>query len=224
MQSSILMCGSIFLALVVAKFGFIIIEQYLSAHLALVNRLSVELITFVSALLLLLFFTLIFAKLAIKTINYHSLNSLLITSGKGTGVQVSKRIRQLLVISQIAVATLLVFINISLFEGAVKSINQPLGFNEKNINYLTLSAVTAQYPEDESITPIMADIKTKLIQLPSVDSISQSPSPFSNFHSGVFTTIANNKHYNLERMFVDLIFRTCFRNIFPYKHHLNSQL
>ena len=55
MQSGLLMFASILLALFIAKLGFILIEQYLSEHLALINHLSVELFTFASAFLLLIF-------------------------------------------------------------------------------------------------------------------------------------------------------------------------
>ena len=175
-ETSLLMFMSIILALVLSKIGFYIMQQYLGAILPRVNELSLNPITFGSALLVTVFFALFFAKLSTRMINYRALNTTLQSSGKGSGLQVSKKTRQVLIASQVALATVLVFANFSLLKDAVKTINAPIGFSTNNISTLILNFSSTEFPTQEEAIPIMTEIMEKLESLPQVESISQARS------------------------------------------------
>jgi predicted permease len=194
-ETSILMFMSILLALVLANVGFYIMQQYLVAILPRVGELTLNPITFGSAILITLVFALFFAKLSIRMINYRALNTTLQSSGKGSGLQVSKKTRQVLIASQVALATVLVFANFSLLKDAVKTINAPIGFATNNISTLHLNFSSTDSPSQEEVKPIMAEIMEKLEALPQVESLSQSGSPLDGFGLTALTNVANNERY-----------------------------
>ncbi len=194
-ETTLLMSMSIVLALVIAQAGFYIMQQYLGAVLPRVNELSLNPMTFGSALLVTIIFALFFAKLSIRMINYRALNTTLQSSGKGSGLQVSKKTRQVLIASQVALATVLVFANFSLLKDAVKTINAPIGFATNNISTLVLNFSSTDFPTQEESIPIMAEVMDKLEALPQVESIAQGRSPLDGFSIRALTSVADNKRY-----------------------------
>ena len=202
-ESGILMLLSVSLALLVASMGFAIFQQYLASLLPRVDELSLNTITFTIACLLVGLFALFFAWISCHIINYRALNSMLQTSGKGTGVQVSKGIRFLLIISQVAIATSLIFINISLFNGAINDINRGSGINTDNIFDLDLS--TSRPPtQKERDGPILGTaVFDQLSLLPQVEAVSNALSPISGFDDWALTNTSNNEHFAPEYKRVD---------------------
>lgn len=195
-ETSLLMLLSIILALVIAKAGFYVMQQYLGAVLPRVNELSLNPITFGCAVLITLVFALFFAKLSTRMINYRALNTTLQSSGKGSGLQVSKKTRQILIASQVALATVLVFANFSLLKDAVKTINAPIGFATSNISTLIFSFSSTDIPSPKEAIPIMAEIMEKLEALPQVQLISQSDGgPLDDFGVQALTNVVNNERY-----------------------------
>jgi ABC-type antimicrobial peptide transport system permease subunit len=194
-ETTLLMSMSIVLALVIAQTGFYIMQQYLGTVLPRVNELALSPITFGSALLVTIIFSVFFAKLSIRMINYRALNTTLQSSGKGSGLQVSKKTRQILIASQVALATVLVFANFSLLKDAIKTINAPVGFATENISTLELNFSSTKVPSQEEAIPIMAEIMRKLETLPQVVSISQGRSPIEGFNLKVLTNVADNERY-----------------------------
>lgn len=194
-ETSLLMFMSIILALVIAKVGFFIMQQYLGAVLPRVNELSLNPITFGSAVLITAVFAWLFAKLSTRMINYRALNTTLQSSGKGSGLQVSKKSRQVLIASQVALATVLVFANFSLLKGAVKTINTPIGFATENISTLMLSFSSTDNPSREEAKSIMTEIMEKIEALPQVESLSQAGSPLDGFGLTALTNVVNNERY-----------------------------
>ncbi|MGL1955792.1 MAG: ABC transporter permease [Colwellia sp.] len=194
-ETSLLMFMSIILALVIAKSGFYIMQQYLGTVLPRVNELALNPITFASAVLVTLVFALFFAKLSTRMINYRALNTTLQSSGKGSGLQVSKKTRQILIASQVALATVLVFANVSLLKGAMKTINTPIGFATENISTLMLDFSSTEYPSPKEAIPMIAEIMAKLEALPQVESLAQGSSPLDGFWIRALTNAANNEKY-----------------------------
>jgi len=194
-ETTLLMFMSIILALVIAKVGFYIMQHYLGAVLPRVNELSLNPITFVCAILFTIVFAWFFAKLSTRLLNYHALNTTLQSSGKGSGLQISKQTRHVLIASQVALATVLVFANISLLKDAVKTINTPIGFATDNISTLLLNYSSTDHPSRKEVMQIMAEITEKLEALPQVESLSQSRSSLDGYYVRALTNVANNESY-----------------------------
>ena len=194
-ETGLLMFMSIIVALVLAQIGFYIMQQYLGAILPRVNELALNAITFGAAVSVTVIFAMFFAKLSTRMINYRVLNTTLQSSGKGSGLQVSKKTRKILIASQVALATVLVFANFSLLKDAVKTINAPIGFSTENISTLILNFSSTNFPTQEEAIPIMSEIMEKLEALPQVESLSQSGSPLDGFNVRALTNLANNERY-----------------------------
>jgi predicted permease len=194
-ETSLLMFMSIIFALVLAKVGFIVMQEHFALILPRVNELSFSPITFGSAVLVTVVFSLFFAKLSTRMINYRALNTTLQSSGKGSGLQVSKKTRQVLIASQVALATVLVFANFSLLKDALKTINAPIGFTTNNISTLVLNFSSTVFPTQEEAMPIMAEVMEKLEALPQVESIAQGGGPLDGFSIRALTNLADNERY-----------------------------
>ncbi|MCJ8273814.1 MAG: ABC transporter permease, partial [Psychrosphaera sp.] len=180
-ESSLLMFYSLGLALVVAWAGFWLLQQYLHALLPRVAEVSLNPFTLSAAVLIGSLIALLLAYFGSASINYKALNTTLQSSGKGTGVQVSKKLRQVLMVCQVAVATVLIFVNISLFKAALDSINAPMGFTAKNVQSLTLASATPTLPPANEALPVIEQIKQTLKALPQVASVSHNRSPLDTF-------------------------------------------
>ncbi|MDP2562740.1 ABC transporter permease [Psychrobium sp. 1_MG-2023] len=202
-ETNLLMMLSVAIALVLSSVGFFVMKAFLAAQLPRVNELAINWFTLSSAVLIALLLALFFARLSTRMINYKALNSTLQSSGKGTGIQVSKSIRKLLIISQVAIVTSLVFINISLFQDAKKSIQQPLGFTTENLATLSLSISSSTMPPREELMPIITELKNKLLELPQVKAISQSSAPLNGFNLNAQTALNTNIHYVAHTKHID---------------------
>lgn len=177
-EASLLMGLSIALALIVSEFGFYVLQQYLTSELPRVNELSINGFTLSMAVVIAFFFAFVFARLTTRMINYRGLNSILQSSGKGTGVQVSKKTRQFLIVSQVAIATVLIFVNISLFKQAFDKITEIRDYQITNMVELSLSLSAREFPPREEVTAVMTELRTELAQLPQVESVSLNSSIF----------------------------------------------
>lgn len=197
-ESGLLMAFSLLVALIVASLGFTILKANLASQLPRINELGVNYVTFLASIILAISFALLFALLSSKMINYRALNSMLQASGKGTGVQVSKRFRQALIVSQVAIATVLVFANITLFKEAVNTISQPTGYSVQNMQQMSLSVSAPEFPPQEEVTATMIELKKKLLELPEVETISQSGSVLNGFGLWALTAVASGENFTPE--------------------------
>ncbi|TDF35093.1 FtsX-like permease family protein [Alteromonadaceae bacterium M269] len=202
-ESTVLMAISILVALIISSAGFYLMQTQFASVLPRVNELTLNLFTFGSAFLFAGLFALTFAYLSTKMINYKALSSMLQSSGKGTGVQVSKRFRQVLIVTQVAIATVLIFANISLFKNAVKIIQEPMGFEVDNMVSVVFSTSTSPAPTAEESAIAMAQLKSELQQLPQVKSVSQATSPLNNFQLNAITDPVTNLSFTPDYKQVD---------------------
>jgi len=196
-ESIVLMFASLALALVITSLGFGLLQYYLAEFLPRVNELSVNTFTLGMALCCLVILALIFAKLSSNVINYRQLNSSLQSSGKGSGVQVSTKVRQILIISQVAVTALLVFANLSLFNQSTSIINTPMKYNVEQVYTLDLSRSSLLKWNSDEVLSLIKEIENALLQLPEVSDVSQSNSPMHS-NTANFTLLGQEKTFSGE--------------------------
>ena len=196
-EASLLLLFSMFIAVIVSALGFYLIENNLSNLFPRIHNLSLNRSSFFVAIISVFLFSFLFAKISSEIINRQSLSSALRSSGKGTGVQISKNIRQFLIAIQVAIATCLVFININLHQLAVSTINEPMGFEIKNIYSLHLTYSGDQRPTSEALISIMDEFETNLSVVPQVDSIARTTAPYHGFGEWVITDATSNTSYTV---------------------------
>ena len=194
-QTNLLMVGVGLVALLVAQFGFSVMQTYLKDELPRISELSLNGVTIMSALVISVMISIVLATIGRRMINYKALAIGLKSSGKGTGIQVSQKLRKVLVVSQITIVTVLVFVNLSLFQSSLSVILQPLGVNNDNIYELSLRPVTTnEIPYPERVAELN-ELKKGLKLEPNIASVSQSSSPFGNFSTWATTIESSDEHF-----------------------------
>jgi predicted permease len=193
-ESSLLMFASLLIALAFASVGFEVLQLNLTQVFPRVEEVALSMFTLSSAFFFAGLFALFFAFLGNKMVNYRAISQHLHGSGKGVDIQVSKKVRYSLIVSQVAIAGVLVFGNLSLFTQALKVINEPVGVNTDN--FVDVSFSTKRRPTQEEIDgPVLGTaIKNSLLALPQVEAVSNSQSPLSGFYDMALTDVATNEH------------------------------
>lgn len=145
-ENSILMALVSIVSLLMAFWGFSLLQQMANGQLPRLAELSLGamelLFTFVTAALL----AAVFSALSISMVKYRQLQASIQSSGKGSGLQVSTQVRNMLVASQIALAGVLLVANISVLKSSTDTVYREMGFNKDNLITLLLAY------EDESQT------------------------------------------------------------------------
>lgn len=200
-QSGLVVFISVLVALVIAVTGFWVLQHYLALQLPRVDELAVNGVTLGFALLIALVLGLVFARLSTNMINYRALNTTLQSSGKGTGIQVSQKVRRWLIISQVAIVTLLVFVNMGLLKDSLKVINHPLGFEIENT--VNLKIDTGGGLSEDEIKPLMFELKNKLLNLHQVEDVAHGVAPFGYYGNNAQTIEATQEHLVVDTRIID---------------------
>jgi len=182
-ETSLLMFSSIVVALIIAMLGFEILQHNVAQHIARVSELSLDYVTLFSAIISGIILSLFFTFTSIHMVNYHQINKNLQSGGKNIGVQVSQKLRTFLIVSQLAVASALIFVSMLLFSNASDAIHQDLGFELDNINSLHVISNSKEIPSIEHGNATMALIKEQLSLHPKIALVSRSLSPLNFSHS-----------------------------------------
>jgi putative ABC transport system permease protein len=159
---------SLFIAL-----GLIQLLQIYTGHLLpRLNELYLTGSSFLFAAVSVLFLAFIFAIIVSRQINYATLNSLMQSSGKGTGIQISSRVRKLLIMMQVMLTTILVSASLHILQQSIRNINQPVGFITRDLYQVILDRGTqADRPVAEQKNNLQA-IHEKLLAHPQIENAS----------------------------------------------------
>ncbi|MFT5725379.1 MAG: putative permease [Bacteroidia bacterium] len=202
-ESGLLMFISGLLALMISSVGSMLIKVHLNQIFPRSTEFSFNVFTPIAAICIAIGFSFFFSWLSIKMINYNSLSKMLQSSGKGTGVQVSKRIRNVLIISQVAITFTLIFINVGLFRDSVLLINKPTGIETKGI--YDVGFAVARLPTLEEISgPSLGDsIRNNLSQLPQIELVSSAKSPLDGFAKIILMSTQGGTPYTTDSKRID---------------------
>ncbi len=192
-ETGLLMLVAIVLAQFVIFVGFSALQYYLGDFLPRIDELELNSFSFTISIFLLVSLTVVFSLLCLKMINYHALNTTLQSSGKGSGIQVSKRVRNILISGQIATATALVFINVVLYKDASGLVNQSLGYQTDNITSVVLALPSVERGlQVQKIT----ELKGELLAHPKIKNVSQAMRP-TGFGTLALTASITEQRYTV---------------------------
>lgn len=186
-ETLVLTAVSTLVALAFTQFNFSMLQEHAVEHLARLNELRLSPVILLFSVVLALLLAGVFAAIISSLIDYKSLNSILRVSGKGSGLQISKRIRDILIVSQVALAGILLCMNFTLMTNALEVIDQRPGFATEDIIAVNLD-VTQDLNREERITYIET-IVSKLEQMPEVRKVSNAifPPLITNSWTSVLT-------------------------------------
>jgi len=179
-ESFLLMGGVLILALIIANSGFVILQTQLQDVLPRVNELVLGVFTVSSAVITSLVLALLFAVLSYRVIDFNYLNKSMQSSGKGSGLQISKATRKLLIISQVTVATVLIFININLLKESLQVISDPTVMKVEGLSSVALTQSDASELSRAEVSAITSDIQREVSKLPQVSIVSRNSSPLTD--------------------------------------------
>ena len=168
------------LGLLVAGWGFVLLEELAAEQLPRISELAIDKVTLLFTGVMVIFLAVIFAKLSSRVVNYNTLQTQLQSSGKGSGLQVSKRVRHFLIAMQVALASLLLAGASVVMEQALETVMHPLGFNEEDVYYLRVDRPKGANYSDESLVEmnlLTLSIKQALEKLPQVKEVGRSIRP-----------------------------------------------
>ena len=167
-----LMFSASMVSLIVAIGGFEVLKTVSAESLPRLSELTINLQSILFAIGSALVLTLLISALVSRQINYRQLNSLLKSSGKGAGIQISQRVRQTLIVAQVALTGLVLMISIQLLGKAVGHITKPLDFKSENMVELILNTGLKGNQSTVEIQTDVRAIRDELINHPNIISAS----------------------------------------------------
>ncbi|MEW6997572.1 ABC transporter permease [Colwelliaceae bacterium BS250] len=188
LESLLLCSASMIIGLIIAGWSIELLRIAAGNVLPRLAELSLDLTAVAFACGLTLTLSLIFALITLKLINYKQLISQLQSSGKGSGGQVNSKVRNVLVASQICLATLLLLITTLVMSNALTVLNHPLGFEDEGLYNLTLD-IGEGYPEKEARMQLSRELLAELQSINGLEKISRannSPIRRGSSNTGIF--------------------------------------
>ncbi len=164
-------------SLIVAKWGIELLQIMGSDHFNRLDELDLTPPVLIFTFAISICLSAIFAYLSNGLINYQALKKHLQNSGKGSGLQISKKSRSILVISQVALASLLLSGSTVILEKSLSIINYPLGFNSENIISIELYDKSKIAKDKKNRQHLISTIENRLTKMPQITHFSPSTSP-----------------------------------------------
>jgi predicted permease len=190
-EMALLLLVALALALVVAQLEYRVLQQVAEAYLPRVNELQLNLPTLTFAVVVTTILGGAFASLVVRHINYRMLNTQLQSSGKGSGLQISAKVRQLLIISQVTLTAVLLVVCLTVMQQSITELSQDVGFHTKNIYQIDIDETAPVLTQETRIARIqqkkreLAEVRNALAQHPAVNAVSLANFAPANF-DGVY--------------------------------------
>lgn len=141
-ELSWLLGAALLVALVVAEVAYTLLWTYAGTTLPRLTELGMDWPTLIFAILVSLLLALAFAILISRKINYSALQQNLQSSGKGSGIQINSRTRQLLIGAQVMLAALLLICSAQVLLQSLHQLRQQVGFASSDRYQVTIDNMT----------------------------------------------------------------------------------
>jgi len=167
-------------ALAIAAVGFAVMRHYLGAMLPRLDELSVGGWTVTLTIGLVVALAVLLAGIALASGERPAENGALNAGRQATATKVSHRFRAVLMASQVAIAGLLIAVNVGLFRDANQILNEhgiDLERSSSAFLYQSASAAAGETPLEQQF----GEVRRRLEDLPGVEKVSQSHSPLQDF-------------------------------------------
>lgn len=202
-ETLVMMILATLFGIILSYFGFHLIQNYFSTTLPRTDELGVNSITILLAVIIALVLAYFYAQIGIKLVNYDNLKKLINSSSKGIGVQVSKRTRKLLIVSQIAIASSLILICLSLFKDTYKQVSSDKGFSIESTSNIYLNYTAFDKATPEAMKADAIELKEIIARLPEVAAVSRSHSPLQKFIDTNLSSISTGNKYPISIKRID---------------------
>lgn len=198
------------LALILSLYGLDIFKSLMFESLPMVADLSLDVASLIFAVITLFVLAIALSSLVYRQINFKRLNTQLQSSGKGTGLQVSSKVRRILIITQISITTFLLSGCILALFNSISMLSQDPGFSIENRYNIRMNEVKPQIRTREQyqeykkarIAEIQA-ISDELAHNNKIENISVGLTVPVNYAGGSYQTsmISETADYKVKKSF-----------------------
>lgn len=175
-ESSLLMLGSVLVALFFAAWGIKLFKYLSLGHLPLVTTLSLDSTVLITAIISCALLAWLFAFITSRLINYNQLRQQIQSSGKGAVTQIKSSTVKLMIALQLFLATSLVLSATMVLNKTLQTLNRPLGSDVNNLYSVHLFLRAPELSAEERFNNI-EKIKAAIIQMPHVVQAGHGDSP-----------------------------------------------
>ncbi|WP_154224184.1 ABC transporter permease [Marinicella rhabdoformis] len=208
-EATVLVLFSTLVGLLLSHVGMVYLKNNFAMVLPRIVALKINYATLASAVFIVVMLAWVFSKAAVSMINYDKLKSY-IASGKGAGIQIPTKVRGVLIVSQVTLASSLIVICLLVFKTNYDQVLKDKGFNVNNLSnaYLIYSDFDDSSPEFLK-AEAMAQ-KDKLSSLPMVELVSQSHSPLQKFIETNVSSSLTGENYpiaikRIDHKYIDMV-------------------
>lgn len=198
----LLMLPAAVVALLVAMAGFALMQHFLGSMLPRLDELSIGWQSVILTLVSVVALAVPLATIALASTGRASANGGLIAGRHGTAANVSRRLRTVLMASQVGVAGLLIIVTFGLFREAYRIVDERgIDLERSSSAYLYESPSAAQ--DEASRMQRLGEVRRRLAELPGVENISQSHSPLQDFIRTAVVSGRSGAQYPVELKRID---------------------
>jgi len=166
-ETLILSVVSCIIGLLIAGWVMVWLESDLQYMFPRMQRLALDPTTVIASVMVTLLIAVVMAKLSSNQVNHERLADSLQSSGKGTGGQISSKVRNSLVILQVALATTLLMGATTVLAPAIKKLTQDVAFEPDNVNYVQIDSGALS----EGFHDVTLQLKAEIKSLPQVEEV-----------------------------------------------------
>lgn len=158
------------LGLVLAGWILVGLENDLQLIFPRMHQLTLDAVTMSVSGIISILVAFVMAKVSVKQVNYEHLVEDLHVSGKGTGAQISATTRNVLVATQVSLATILIIGATAILSPVYEKITKPLGFESESVDYIRVDSGGIE----EGIFEYSLQLKNALKALPEIEDAARS--------------------------------------------------
>ncbi len=180
--------------LAIAAGGFAVMRHYLGAMLPRLDELSVGGWTVALTIGSVVALAVLLAGIALASGERPAANGALNAGRQATATKVSRRLRAMLMASQVGIAGLLIAVSVGLFRDASRILNEhgiDLERSSSAFLYQSASAAVGETPLEQQF----GEVRRRLSDLPGVEKVSQSHSPLQDFIPTVVVSSRSGTQY-----------------------------
>ncbi len=164
------------LGLIVCAWCFELLRGLAENQLPRLSELTIDAITIAFSIGLSVLLALLFSFLSARVLNYKQLKEQLQSSGKGSGLQISANSRNILVIAQVAITSLMLVATSMLIDKSLQTIQHPVGFNNKDVVTFELE-MGNKYSSSDEKKALLDNISAELKLMSQVDDVARAIIP-----------------------------------------------
>lgn len=200
----ILVALSCVIGLALSFSGLYLIKPYLAELMPMVELMSFNLPIVLTAIFCSLLICLLFSVIASYSVNYDALIDNLRGSGKGTGIQISGKLRSALILSQLVFAMVLMYSGLHLYTGAKSELQRSTGMSTEHVAGVSLFFASNEAPRSETeLQSIASEVIERLVEQPEIEQAAAGRAPIYGAAIMPFNALDTNEQFLPKTYVVD---------------------